>query len=76
MKVTHKDSNEKITTLAESDKTIVVEGNHYFPPESLTAEFKEHRTDSTTSTKCDWKGDASYYNYVPVGANAVNDIAW
>ena len=45
--------------LAESDDTIMVEGNHYFPPESLNEEYFE---DSTTNTVCPWKGLASYFN--------------
>ncbi|KAJ7712443.1 hypothetical protein B0H16DRAFT_1624955 [Mycena metata] len=57
------------TTLAESDKTVVVEGNHYFPPDSVT---KEVFNDSNTSTVC---RTASYYN-ASVGGNTVKDIAW
>jgi uncharacterized protein (DUF427 family) len=59
-------------TIAESDQTIVVEGNHYFPPDSITrAHFKE----SATHTTCGWKGEASYYDVVAAGA--VNkDAAW
>lgn len=52
------------TVIAESDDTVVVEGNHYFPPDSLT---KEHfRTSPQTST-CPWKGVASYYDVVVNG---------
>jgi uncharacterized protein (DUF427 family) len=43
--------------LAESDDTIMVEGNHYFPPESLRSEFF---SPSRTTTRCHWKGTASY----------------
>ena len=46
------------TVLAESDKTIVVEGNHYFPPESIKKEFFQERG---THTTCGWKETASYY---------------
>ena len=46
------------TVLAESDQTIVVEGNHYFPPDSIR---KEHFLPSNTHTVCGWKGTASYY---------------
>lgn len=60
------------TVLAESDDTVVVEGNHYFPPDSLNKEFFEA---SETHTICPWKGQASYYNVVVNGA--VNkDAAW
>ncbi len=44
--------------LAESDDTIVVEGNHYFPPEAL---HKEYFKTSAKHTTCPWKGEASYY---------------
>lgn len=47
--------------LAESDETIVVEGNHYFPPESINREFFD---DSDRHTSCHWKGIASYYDVV------------
>ncbi|KAF7346118.1 DUF427-domain-containing protein [Mycena sanguinolenta] len=60
------------TTLAESNATVVVENNHYFPPDSVKAELF---SDSTTSTVCPWKGTASYYN-ATVGGDTVKDIAW
>jgi hypothetical protein len=44
--------------LAESDDTVVVEGNHYFPPESLN---RQYFTTSATHTVCPWKGIASYH---------------
>ena len=44
-------------TLAESDDTVVVENNHYFPADSIRA---EHFLDSDTHTTCAWKGQASY----------------
>jgi uncharacterized protein (DUF427 family) len=47
------------TVVAESDKTIVVEGNHYFPPDSIKKEFL---LSSDTHTTCPWKGLASYYH--------------
>jgi hypothetical protein len=50
--------------LAESDQTVVVEGNHYFPPGSLRREFF---TPSDTHTVCPWKGAASYYDIVVDG---------
>jgi uncharacterized protein (DUF427 family) len=58
--------------LAESDATVVVEGNHYFPPESLR---REHFRDSGTHTTCPWKGVASYYDVV-VGEEVNADAAW
>ena len=58
--------------LAQSDATIVVEGNHYFPPDSIV---RVHFRPSATHTVCGWKGTASYYDVV-VG-DAVNaDAAW
>jgi uncharacterized protein (DUF427 family) len=45
-------------TLAESDKTIVIEGNHYFPPDAVKRELFQP---SNTHTTCHWKGEASYY---------------
>jgi uncharacterized protein (DUF427 family) len=58
--------------LAESDDTVVVEGNHYFPPESLRREFFR---ESQTHTTCPWKGEASYYDVV-VGGEVNRDAAW
>jgi uncharacterized protein (DUF427 family) len=58
--------------LAESDKYEVVEGNIYFPPESLR---REHFQESATHTTCAWKGLASYYNVV-VGEQVNKDAAW
>lgn len=55
------------TVLAESDQTIIVEGNHYFPPDSVR---REYFRDSPKHTICPWKGVASYYDIV-VG-DAVN----
>ena len=49
------------TTIAKSDDTIVVEGNHYFPPASIVA---EHFTANDSHTVCPWKGTASYYDVV------------
>tara|TARA_Y100001972_G_scaffold129248_1_gene195676 strand:- start:3 stop:284 length:282 start_codon:yes stop_codon:yes gene_type:complete len=58
--------------LAESDDTVVVENNHYFPPESINkAFFKE----SKTHTTCPWKGEASYYT-VSVEGKENKDAAW
>lgn len=58
--------------LAESDQTIVVEGNHYFPPESIN---KDYFQPSNTHTTCPWKGEASYYNVV-VDGKENKDAAW
>ena len=58
--------------LAESDDTVVVEGNHYFPPESIQ---REHFRESATHTTCPWKGLASYYDVV-VNGEVNKDAAW
>jgi uncharacterized protein (DUF427 family) len=58
--------------LAESDQTIMVEGNHYFPPDAIHREFF---TPSTMHTTCHWKGLASYYN-VQVDGKANPNAAW
>ncbi|HEU4594783.1 MAG TPA: DUF427 domain-containing protein [Pyrinomonadaceae bacterium] len=58
--------------LAESDDTVVVEGNHYFPRESVNEEFFE---ESATHTTCPWKGEASYFNVV-AGGQVNKDAAW
>ncbi|HEX6158789.1 MAG TPA: DUF427 domain-containing protein [Thermoanaerobaculia bacterium] len=60
------------TTIAESDDTVVVEGNHYFPLESVNRELLR---DSSTHTTCPWKGIASYYDVV-VGDNVNKDACW
>ncbi len=58
--------------LAESDDTVVVEGNHYFPENSLR---RDHFRPSETHTTCPWKGEASYYDIV-VGGDVNRDAAW
>ncbi|MEQ1642800.1 MAG: DUF427 domain-containing protein [Pyrinomonadaceae bacterium] len=58
--------------LAESDKTVVVEGNQYFPTDSIDSEYFEP---SETHTVCGWKGTASYYNVV-VNGDINKDAAW
>ncbi|NDJ60228.1 MAG: DUF427 domain-containing protein [Chloroflexi bacterium] len=58
--------------LAESDQTVMVEGNHYFPPESLN---REYFTDSSFKTTCPWKGLANYYS-LEVNGQANKDAAW
>lgn len=50
--------------IAESDETVVVEGNHYFPAESIRCEFFQP---VDTTTVCPWKGTASYYDLVVDG---------
>jgi uncharacterized protein (DUF427 family) len=60
------------TVIAESDDTIVVEGNHYFPMESLGAQFIQP---SASHTVCGWKGTASYYD-VHVDDEVAKDGAW
>ena len=58
--------------LAESNETIVIEGNHYFPPDSINTEYLRK---SDTHTTCAWKGVASYYNIV-IGDKPEKDAAW
>ena len=59
-------------TIAESNDTIVVENNHYFPKDSVKADFL---TDSSTHTTCPWKGLASYYS-LSVDGKTNPDAAW
>ena len=58
--------------IAESDRTVVVEGNHYFPKEAVKADFLR---DSPTHTTCPWKGVASYYS-LEVDGETNRDAAW
>lgn len=58
--------------VAQSDATVVVEGNHYFPAAAIKQEFFSK---SDTTTRCPWKGEASYYN-VEVGGDVSADAAW
>jgi uncharacterized protein (DUF427 family) len=58
--------------LAESDHTVKVEGNHYFPPQSL---HREYFTASRTTSTCPWKGLARYYS-ITVGGKTNPDAAW
>jgi uncharacterized protein (DUF427 family) len=60
------------TVLAESDDTVVVEGNHYFPASDVRAEYFEP---SATHTTCPWKGEASYRSVV-VDGKRNDDAAW
>ena len=58
--------------LAESDRCEVVEGNYYFPPESINRTYFQ---ESNTHTTCSWKGVASYYDVVVEG-RVNKDAAW
>lgn len=58
--------------LAQSEHTLVVEGNHYFPPDSI---HKAYFRSSDTRTICPWKGQASYY-HITVGDQTNTDAAW
>jgi len=58
--------------LATSDKTVVVEGNHYFPPETVN---RDYFRESSKHTTCPWKGEASYYDLVVAG-QVNKDAAW
>lgn len=58
--------------VAESDETIVVESNHYFPSDSIKREFF---IESSTTTICPWKGEASYYS-LSVNGEVNRDAAW
>jgi uncharacterized protein (DUF427 family) len=60
------------TVLADSSETIVVEGNHYFPPDSVNMQFL---IPSDTHTHCPWKGEASYYHIDAAGQRNA-DAAW
>jgi uncharacterized protein (DUF427 family) len=62
----------KGAVLARSDRTVEVEGNHYFPPDSLVS---EHFRPSTKTTVCGWKGTASYHDVV-VGDEVNPASAW
>ena len=58
--------------IAESDDTVVLEGNHYFPERSLN---RDHVTFSNHRTSCPWKGQASYYSLL-VNGELNTDAAW
>lgn len=60
------------TVVAESDKTVVVENNHYFPIDAIN---KEYFKESNTHTTCPWKGVASYYS-IEVNGEVNKDAAW
>jgi uncharacterized protein (DUF427 family) len=58
--------------IAEAPRTVIVEGNHYFPPEAL---HRQYFTESRTRSLCFWKGLARYYT-VTVGGRTNRDAAW
>ncbi len=58
--------------IAESDKTVVIENNHYFPHDSIK---KKYFKTSETQTTCPWKGEASYYT-LEVDGKLNKDAAW
>ncbi len=60
------------TTIAESDRTLVIEGNHYFPPDAIRSEYF-HESDKHTT--CAWKGEASYKT-LEVDGETNRDAAW
>lgn len=60
------------TVIAESDDTVVVETNHYFPKESVKSEYLKG---SDSHSTCPWKGDASYYS-LQVNGEQLKDAAW
>ena len=60
------------STLAESESTVFVEGNHYFPHDSLN---RRYFRESSTQTTCPWKGLASYYS-IEVDGRTNTDAAW
>jgi uncharacterized protein (DUF427 family) len=59
-------------TLAQSDATVVVDNNQYFPPDSIN---KQYLLDSNTHTTCGWKGLCSYYS-IEVDGQINQDAAW
>lgn len=58
--------------IAESDDTVVVEGNHYFPADSVK---RDHLRASDTTSYCGWKGTANYHDVVVDGQTSA-DAAW
>ena len=60
------------TVVAESDDTVIVEGNHYFPPESVKLDLF---TENARQTTCPWKGVASYYD-IHVDGTTLPAAAW
>ena len=62
----------KNKVIGDSDNTVVVEGNHYFPSEDVKHEYLQP---SASHTTCPWKGEASYYDVV-VDGEVNSDAAW
>ena len=62
----------KGVVIAESNDTVVVEGNHYFPLNSINADYLEK---SNFTTTCPWKGIANYYN-LNFNGEKLNDMIW
>ncbi|MEI8083286.1 MAG: DUF427 domain-containing protein, partial [Actinomycetes bacterium] len=62
----------KGAVIADSDDTVVVEGNHYFPADSVD---RQYLAPSTATTTCPWKGVASYFS-VTVDGETNSDAAW
>lgn len=62
----------KDTVLAQSDDTVVIEGNHYFPADALR---REHFRPTEHQSVCPWKGTASYYDVI-VGDDVNANAAW
>jgi uncharacterized protein (DUF427 family) len=62
----------KDQVIAHSDRTVVVEGNHYFPPEDVDASVLEK---SDTTSVCPWKGTAHYYT-LEIDGERLEDAAW
>ncbi|MCB0491521.1 MAG: DUF427 domain-containing protein [Cyclobacteriaceae bacterium] len=58
--------------IAESDDTVVIEGNHYFPADSIK---RDYFSDSSANTVCPWKGTASYYS-LNVNGKENPDAVW
>jgi uncharacterized protein (DUF427 family) len=60
------------TVIAESQKTVKLEGNHYFPPETVNLDYFKP---SSSKSTCPWKGEASYYT-IEVDGQSNKDAAW
>ena len=60
------------TLIAESDSTLLIEGNHYFPPDSVNYDYL---ITSDSTSDCPWKGKAHYYS-VMIGKKTNLDAAW
>lgn len=62
--------NNKV--IAETKETVLIENNHYFPPEAINEKYFKK---SATHTSCSWKGVASYYK-IEVDGKINEDAAW